>query len=58
MNENTKKLTWNTRLAHVEKQRIVKLAERLQVSESEAVRRAVLYSLAKMPKTVKKLDGN
>jgi hypothetical protein len=47
----TKSTTWNMRAAQADKAQIATLAKRLGVKESEAVRRAVLYSLATMPKT-------
>jgi hypothetical protein len=50
-NKNTKSTTWNMRAAQTDKAQIATLAKRLGVKESEAVRRAVMYSLATMPKT-------
>ena len=51
-NKNTTKCTtWNMRAAKDDKAHIVALAKRLGVKESEAVRRAIRYTLATMPKT-------
>jgi hypothetical protein len=46
-----KSTTWKMRAAQTDKAQIATLAKRLGVKESEAVRRAVAYSLATMPKT-------
>ncbi len=54
MNKQNKCTTWNMRAAQTDKAQIATLAKRLGVKESEAVRRAVMYSLATMPKTAKK----
>ena len=53
MNKQNKSTTWQMRAAQTDKAQIATLAKRLGVKESEAVRRAVMYSLATMPKTVK-----
>ena len=53
MNKENKSLTWKMRSSQNDKAQISALAKRLGVKESEAVRRAVMYSLATMPKTVK-----
>ena len=53
MNKQNKCTTWNMRSSQNDKVQIATLAKRLGVKESEAVRRAVMYSLATMPKTAK-----
>ena len=53
MNKQNKSTTWQMRAAQTDKAHIATLAKRLGVKESEAVRRAVVYSLATMPKTAK-----
>ena len=54
MNKRENKCTtWQMRAAQTDKAQIAALAKRLGVKESEAVRRAVMFSLATMPKTVK-----
>ena len=53
--KSTKSTTWNMRAAQTDKAQIATLAKRLGVKESEAVRRAVMYSLANMPKTAVKV---
>ena len=51
--QENKCTTWQMRAAQTDKAQIATLAKRLGVKESEAVRRAVMYSLATMPKTAK-----
>ncbi len=51
--QENKSTTWNMRAAQTDKAQIATLAKRLGVKESEAVRRAVMYSLATMPKTAR-----
>lgn len=46
-----KVVIWRMRAAQTDKAHISELAKRLGVKESEAVRRAVVHSLATMPKT-------
>jgi len=53
MNKQNKCTTWNMRSSQNDKAQISALAKRLGVKESEAVRRAVMYSLATMPKTAR-----
>ncbi len=49
-NENAKTATFHMRTTQSEKIKIVELAKRLGVKESEAVRRAIRHTLATMPK--------
>ena len=51
--QENKSFIWKMRAAQTDKAQITTLAKRLGVKESEAVRRAVMYSLATMPKTAK-----
>ncbi len=45
---NKKNMVWNMRASQNESAQIKRLAKRLNCSESAAVRRAVVYSLATM----------
>ena len=51
--QNNKVNRWGMRVTSKDRKQINNLAKRLGVKESEAVRRAVMYSLATMPKTAK-----
>lgn len=53
MNKQNKSITWRMRAAQTDKAHIATLAKRLGCKESEAVRRAIRYTLATMPKTAK-----
>ena len=53
MNKQTKSTTWQMRASQNDKALIATLAKRLGLKESETIRRAVMYSLATMPKAVK-----
>ena len=57
MKKENKSTTWKMRLARSEKMNIAKLARRLNVKESEAVRRAVVfYLLAEKSKSLPVMD--
>jgi hypothetical protein len=53
MNKQSKSTTWHMRAAQTDKAHIAALAKRYGCKESEAVRRAIRYTLAAMPKTAK-----
>lgn len=48
--KSTKSTLWNMRTDEADKAQISKLAKRLNCKASEAVRRAVVYTLATLPK--------
>lgn len=47
---------WGMRVTSKDRKQIQNLAKRLNVKESEAVRRAVAYLLAEKPKTAKAVN--
>lgn len=51
MNKQNKSMTWKMRAAQTDKAHIATLAKRLGCKESEAVRRAIRYTLANLPMT-------